>query len=153
MVNLYNYKLIHIDLWESFHLSFQTLSFQNNILTTEIQEANRCYVMALVLRSLQWKRYRHRPLLRWLSGKEFACSAGDVGSTPGLGRSPGEGNSNPLQYSCLENSMVRGAWWATVFGVAKSRTGLNTYTSTWTSNTGRQRASVCVVGEVGGDQW
>ena len=64
----------------------------------------------------------------WLSGKESACNAGDPGSTPGLGRSPGEGNGNPLQYSCLENSMDRGAWWATVHAVAKSQTpwqGLN----------------------------
>ena len=45
--------------------------------------------------------------------KESACSAGDPGSITGRGRSPGEGNSNPLQYSCLENSMDRGAWWAT----------------------------------------
>ena len=44
----------------------------------------------------------------------------DVGSIPGSGRSPGEGNGNPLQYSCLENSTDRGAWWATVHGVAKS---------------------------------
>ena len=44
------------------------------------------------------------------------------GSIPGLGRSPGEGNGYPLQYSCLENSMDRGAWWATVYGVAKSQT-------------------------------
>ena len=43
-------------------------------------------------------------------GKESACNAEDPGSIPGLGRSPGEGNSNPLQYSCLENSMDRGAW-------------------------------------------
>ena len=49
----------------------------------------------------------------------------DVGSIPGLGRSPGEGNGNPLQYSCLENSMDRGAWWATVHRVAKSRTQLS----------------------------
>ena len=52
-------------------------------------------------------------------GKESACSAGDLGSIPGLGRSPGEGNGNPLQYSCLENPMDRGAWWATVHGVAR----------------------------------
>jgi len=51
--------------------------------------------------------------------------AGDLGSVPGLGRSPGEGNVNSLQYSCLEISMDRGAWWATVHGVAKSQTQLN----------------------------
>ena len=55
-------------------------------------------------------------------GKESACNAGDPGSIPGLGRSPGEGNGNPLQYSCLENPMDRGAWWATVHGVTKSQT-------------------------------
>ena len=58
-------------------------------------------------------------------GTEFACNAGDPGSIPGLGRYPGEGNGNPLQYSCLENSMDRGAWWATVHGVAKSQTQLS----------------------------
>ena len=49
----------------------------------------------------------------------------DLGSIPGLGRSPGVGNANPLQYACLENPMDRGAWWATVHGVAKSQTQLN----------------------------
>ena len=49
-------------------------------------------------------------------------NAGDTGSIPGLGRSPGEGNDYPLQYSCLENSMDRGAWWATVYTVTKSQT-------------------------------
>ena len=53
-------------------------------------------------------------------GKASACSAGDPSSTPGSGRSPGEGNGNPLQYSCLKNSMDRGAWWATVHGVTGS---------------------------------
>ena len=57
--------------------------------------------------------------------KESSCNAGDPGSTPGLGRSPGEGNGYPLQYSCLENPMDRGAWWATVNGVAKGQTRLN----------------------------
>ena len=52
-------------------------------------------------------------------GKEFACNAGDLGSLPGSGKSSGEGNGNPLQYSCLENPMDRGAWWATVHGVAR----------------------------------
>ena len=58
-------------------------------------------------------------------GKESACNAGDIGDSgliPRLGRSPGGGNSNPLQYSCLQNSMDRGALWATVHGVAKNRT-------------------------------
>ena len=58
-------------------------------------------------------------------GKEYACSAGDLGSIPGSGRSPGEGNGNPLQCSCLENPMDRGAWRATVRGVAKSWTRLS----------------------------
>ena len=54
--------------------------------------------------------------------KASACNARDLASIPGLGRSPGEGNGNPLQYSCLENPMDRGAWLATVHGVTKSRT-------------------------------
>ena len=49
-----------------------------------------------------------------------ACDVGDLGLTPGLGRFPGEGNGYPLQYSCLETSMDRGPWWATVHGVTKS---------------------------------
>ena len=52
--------------------------------------------------------------------KESACKAGDLGSVPGSGRSPGEGTGNPLQYSCLENPMERGAWWASVHGIAES---------------------------------
>ena len=50
-------------------------------------------------------------------GKASACNAGDLGLIPGLGRSPGEGNGNPRQYSCLENPMDRGAWRATACGV------------------------------------
>ena len=63
-------------------------------------------------------------LLKRHSGQEFACSAGDLGLITGSGRSPGEGNAYPLQYSCLENSMDRGAE-ATVHGVAKSQTRLS----------------------------
>ena len=58
-------------------------------------------------------------------GKESTCNVGDLGLIPGLGRSPGEENGYSLQYSGLENSMDRGAWWATVHGVAKSRTQLS----------------------------
>ena len=58
-------------------------------------------------------------------GKESACNAGDLGSIPESGRYPGEEHGNPLQYSGLENRMNRGDWWATVHGVAKSRTQLS----------------------------
>ena len=71
------------------------------------------------------------PVAQWV--KNPSASAGDtrdVGSIPGSGRSPGAGNGNPLQYSCLENSKDRGAWWATVHGVAKSQTRLSAHT-TW----------------------
>ena len=61
----------------------------------------------------------------WLNGKESACNAGDTGSITELGRSPGEGNGNPLQYSCLKNAMDRGAWQATVHGLARSQTQWN----------------------------
>ena len=57
--------------------------------------------------------------------KESACNAGDQGVIPGSGRSPGEENGTPLQYSCLQNLMDRGAWRATVHGVAKSRTQMS----------------------------
>ena len=58
-------------------------------------------------------------------GKESACNVGDLDLIPGFGRSPGEGNGNPLQYSCLDNSMNRGAWQATVYGVSRSWTQMS----------------------------
>ena len=61
-------------------------------------------------------------------GKASVYNVGDLGSIPGSGRFPGEGNGNPLQYYCLENPTDRGAWWATVHGVAKSRTRLRDFT-------------------------
>ena len=61
----------------------------------------------------------------FLSGKESTCNAGDLGLIPGSGRSPGEGNGNPLQYSCLENPMDRGAWRAADHRVEKSQTLLS----------------------------
>ena len=64
-------------------------------------------------------------------GKESACNAGDPGSIPGSGRSPGEVNGYPLQYSCLENPMDRGALQGSVHGVAKSWTQLRSYTFTF----------------------
>ena len=65
---------------------------------------------------------KRRGLPWWLSGKESACNAKVLGLIPGLERSLGEGNGNPLQYSCLLCSMDRGAWWATVYEVTKSWT-------------------------------
>ena len=67
--------------------------------------------------------------------KASACNAGDPGSIPGLGGSSGEGNGNPLHYSCLENPMDIGAWWAAVHGVARSRTRLSNFTFTYIYNT------------------
>ena len=61
-------------------------------------------------------------VLVWLVGKESTCNEGDLGLIPGLGKCPGEGNGYPLQYSGLENSMVRGTWQAIVHGVSKSWT-------------------------------
>ena len=68
-----------------------------------------------------------------------ACNAGDPGSIPGLGRSPGEGNGTPLQYTCLGNPMDGGAWWAAVHGVTKSRTRLSNFSFTLTDDIYRGR--------------
>ena len=70
-----------------------------------------------------WSGYTERGVVPHGSdNKESTYNAGDLGLIPGLGRSPGEGNGSPLQYSCLENSMHRGAWQATVHGVTKGQT-------------------------------
>ena len=67
------------------------------------------------------------------AGKESACNEGDLGSIPGPGRSPGEGNGNPLQCSCLENPRDGRAWWAAIYGVAQSRTRLKQLSSSSSS--------------------
>ena len=73
-----------------------------------LSKANKCWLLS------------HLGFPGSSDGKESACKVGDPGSIPGLGRSPREGNGNPLQYSCLENPMDKEAWRATVHGVAKS---------------------------------
>ena len=83
-----------------------------------------------VVRSHRRVLSRRPGLPWWLSGKESACNAGDSSSRSESGRSPGEGNGNPLRYSCLENPMDRGAWWVMVHGVAKSWTRLSNWTIT-----------------------
>ena len=87
-----------------------------------------CFIDKLICRSFWGDLYTRLP--RWLSCKESDVNAGyarDIGSIPGLGRSPRAVDGKPLQYSCLENSMDRGVLWAPVHGVAKSQTQLNTY--------------------------
>ena len=88
----------------------------------------RTFHMLICIMNIKRERYRmkcfqtlsdHMGLSWWLSSQESACNAGDVGSIPESGRSLEEGNGNPLQHSCLENPMDRGAWWATVCGVTK----------------------------------
>ena len=73
-------------------------------------------------RKLKPSLFYGRGFLSSSVGKESACNAGDLGLIPGSGRSPGGGNGNPLHYSCLENSMERGAWWAIVHGIPESDT-------------------------------
>ena len=90
-------------------------------------------------------QYHNNPSLCFPGGSEvkaFACKAGDPGSIPGLGRSPGEGKGNLLQYSCLENPTDRGAWQVTVHGVAKSRTRLSDFTSLHASTSNDEEAEV-----------
>ena len=91
----------------------------------------------LMLGKIEGRRRRGRQRMRWLDvpgGSVVKNSptnaAGDMGLIPGSGRFPGVGNGNPLQYSCLENSMDREAWWATVYEVAKSQTQLSTHACT-----------------------
>ena len=89
--------------------------------------------------SSQWSPVRKEGLCFWLleyfpggsEGKASAFNAGDLDLIPGWGRSPGKGNGNPLQYSCLENPMDGEAWWATVHGVTKSQTWLSDFPFTF----------------------
>ena len=80
-------------------------------------------------KELYTENYKTLTFLVAQTVKASGYNVGDLGFIPGLGRSPGEGNGNPLQYSCLENPMDRGAWWAAVHGVAKTRTRLSNFTS------------------------
>ena len=81
-------------------------------------------------------------------GKASAYNAGDLGLIPRSGRSPGEGKGNPLQYSCLENLMDGGDWWATVHRVAKSRTGVSDFTFTF-PGVSDGKVSACNAGDQG----
>ena len=88
--------------------------------------------MLILTRVYLWPVYFFIQVSGGSDSKASACNVGDLGSIPGSGRSPGEGNGNPLQYSCLENPIDGGAWWATVHGVAKSRTRRGDFTHSLT---------------------
>ena len=105
--------------------------------------SNKSYILWLYPINIITSSCLPDPRVSWFNGiywqygsevKASACNAGDLGSIPGSGRSPGERNGNPLQYSCLENPMDRGAWWATVHGVANGQTRLSDFTFTFIDN-------------------
>ena len=82
-------------------------------------------LLKLLSNEIHTAKNKHMGFPGGSDGKASVCNAGDLGLIPGLGRSPGEGNGSPLQYSYLENPMDREALWATVLGVAKSWTRLS----------------------------
>ena len=88
-----------------------------------------CNVEQVICFCLCYWALLQRCFLGSSDSKASYYNVGDLGLIPGLGKSPGEGYDNPLQYSCLENPMDQGAWWATVHGVARSRTRLSDFTS------------------------
>ena len=106
-----------------------SLSFLQQIFLT--QESNRDLLHCRWI--LYQLNYQGSPATISSDGKESACSAGDPGLIPGLERSPGEGNGNLLQHSCLVNPRDGGAWWAAVYGVARSRTRLKRLSSSSSS--------------------
>ena len=114
-----------------------TISPSNEYLGLISFRMNRFYLLAVqgIFKSVL-QHHNLKASILWCSaigsdGRECACSAGDWGSIPGSGRSPGEGNGYPPQYPCLENPINGGAWQATVHGVAKTPTWLRNFTLTF----------------------
>ena len=114
---------------------------QISIIIRKAELLDTYYVPGSILSSLYLETFNSHEsvgLPWWLSTKESAFQTGDVGSIPGSGRSPIEGNGNPLKYSCLENPLDRVTWHATVHGVAKSQTELSMHarvSEVYTGNT------------------
>ena len=122
---LLSYKSIY---WASNNVLDTILSdFMNGILLKLWTALNMWRTSLIPLALDLQKLKKDLGFLGGSDGKASACNAGGLGSIPGSGKSPGEGNGNPLQYSCLENSMDGGAWRATVHGVAKSWTRLSNW--------------------------
>ena len=120
-----------------------SVTAENSVGTWKLGISKKICFSAVIIKlsNLQRETYRHNnnSVLWWRmdfpngsDSKVSACTAGDPGSIPGLGKSPGEGNGNPLQYPCLKNPMDGGAWEATVHGVTKSWTRLSDFTFTFT---------------------
>ena len=86
------------------------------------------HILAVIMQQNTMEVYRLKDFPGISAGKESACNSGDPGLISGSGRTPGEGNGNPLQYSCLKNPMDGGAWQATVYGVTKDQTRLSNFT-------------------------
>ena len=106
----------------AFQVRFMNVRFMNHSKLHVVKwEKTRLNTNLLGISELKWTGMGE---LKSDDGEESACNVGDLGSIPGLGRFPGGRHGNPLQYSCLENPMDRGAWWATDHGVARSWTRL-----------------------------
>ena len=104
-------------------MSFPSKNWRKEILGIKFRSSFAKYIEPYFKES--WCSRRENFFPGDSDSKESACNVGDLGSIPGLGRSPGGGLGNPLQYSCLENQVDRGAWQAIVHGVAKSWTWLS----------------------------
>ena len=125
-----------VNIFQTSTIFIEVQLIYNIVLASNVQQNDSCVCVCFVFHILF-----HYMLLKdfniiscamgfpgGLEVKASACNARDLGSIPGSGRCPGEGNGNPLQHSCLENSMDGGAWQATVRGVTKSQTQLSDFT-------------------------
>ena len=118
-------------IWDSRKQCWEKGQNQDTVLSSKFFPTYiRCRIIPFIFSSLHDLCMTHGASLVGQTVKNLSASnTGDLGSITGSGRSPGEGNGYPLQYSCLENSIDRGAWRATVHGVAKSPTQLSTHTN------------------------
>ena len=147
-----NHKIGKQASWEIFTIYFSVKQtqlqnpeniFLNSLIFIYFQDTRISFILLLSVNSFLWglkscllsitnaQSYQYS-ILHGSDGKESASNARDPGSIPGSGRSPGERNGNPLQYSCLENSMDRVSWWATVHGATVQRVRHNWLTNTYT---------------------